>query len=82
MCLSLTGQVVELDGSDAVVDVRGRRLVASCLLEPETRLRDWVTVGAGWIVARLSPEEAAIRIDLERQLYAPDASNAPAPPPA
>jgi hydrogenase maturation factor len=74
MCLALTGRVITTDDGDAIVDVRGRTVRGSCLLEPATRAGDWVSVSAGWVVARLTPDEAAARIDLERQLDGPDRS--------
>jgi hydrogenase assembly chaperone HypC/HupF len=59
MCIEDPGQVVAIDALGAVVDVRGRRRRASTLVVPEVAVGDWVTVGAGTILDRLDPAEAA-----------------------
>lgn len=59
MCISYPGRVVELDGANAVVDTVGRRRRATTLLVPDTGVGDWVMVGAGSILRRLDPAEAA-----------------------
>jgi hydrogenase maturation factor len=65
MCLALTGRVVAVEGDGAVVEVAGRHLPASRLLAPEVRAGDWVTVGAGWVLARLTEVEASARLAME-----------------
>jgi hydrogenase assembly chaperone HypC/HupF len=58
MCIDYPGVVVEIVGSQAVVETRGRRRAASTLLVPDLSVGDCVTVAAGTVVARLSPTEA------------------------
>jgi len=64
MCLALTGRVLAVSGDEATVQVAGRRLVASRLLVPDAGAGDWVTVGAGWLLARLTDAEAADQLAL------------------
>jgi hydrogenase maturation factor len=58
MCLAVTGRIVRLEGDDAVLDVDGRAVVASRVLVPDALVEDWVTVGAGWLLARITANEA------------------------
>jgi hydrogenase assembly chaperone HypC/HupF len=59
MCITAPAQVVDLDAQGAVVDVDGRRRRASTLVIPDVAVGDWVMVGAGTVLRRLDPEEAA-----------------------
>jgi hydrogenase maturation factor len=66
MCLALTGRVIAVDAEGvATVDVDGRSCAASRVLVPEAGPGDWVTIGAGWILARLTADEAAVQRRLE-----------------
>lgn len=58
MCISYPGQVVAIDGGDAVVETTGRRRRATTLLVPDLSVGDWVVVGAGSILRRLDRAEA------------------------
>ncbi len=58
MCLALTGRIVSLEADDAVLDIDGRAVVASRVLVPDALVGDWVTVGAGWLLARITADEA------------------------
>jgi hydrogenase maturation factor len=70
MCVSAAGRVISIepDGGVARVDVGGRVRRASLWLEPGTATGDWVEVGAGVVLRRLSEAEAAELIDLTRVL--------------
>ena len=61
MCIAFPGLVlaIDADGSSAVVETEGRRRRASTFLVPDLAVGDWVTVAAGTVVDRLTPEEAA-----------------------
>jgi hydrogenase assembly chaperone HypC/HupF len=61
MCIAFPGLVLAIDpdGSSAVVETEGRRRRASTFLVPDLAVGDWVTVAAGTVVDRLTPEEAA-----------------------
>ena len=58
MCLTFPGEVVALDGADAVVRTDGRLRRATTLALPEVAVGDRVIVAAGSIVSRLEPAEA------------------------
>lgn len=66
MCLTLTARVEAVADDEATVVAGGRRFTASRVLEPDTVPGDWVSVGAGWILARLTPDEAAEQLSFER----------------
>ncbi|HEY8868043.1 MAG TPA: HypC/HybG/HupF family hydrogenase formation chaperone [Candidatus Limnocylindrales bacterium] len=59
MCLGYPGRVVALDAAGAVVETDGRRRRASTLIVSDVAVGDWVVVGAGAILDRLEPEDAA-----------------------
>ena len=59
MCLTEAVRVTEALPDEVVVDRGGRLLTFQNLLEPEARTGDWVLVGMGIVLARLSPEDAA-----------------------
>jgi hydrogenase expression/formation protein HypC len=64
MCLTAPALVVSRTEATAVVEHDGRRRIASLLLVPEVRPGDWVVVGAGSVLRRLDPREAADLVDL------------------
>lgn len=76
MCLTVPGRVIAVDAEGATVDVDGRELRASTLLEPEVAVGDRVIVMAGAIVRRLTEAEAA---DLEAGARAAYDDTAPLP---
>jgi hydrogenase expression/formation protein HypC len=59
MCIGFPGRVVAIDPVSALVETEGRRRSASLLLVPDVAVGDWVIVGAGTILERLDPTEAA-----------------------
>ncbi len=63
MCLVAPARVIAVDAETATVDAGGRRRRASLLLEPDTRVGDWVIVGSGTVLRRLDPMEAAEILD-------------------
>ncbi len=58
MCLTIPGEIVEVDGDEAVVRVEGRLRRASILPLPDVRQGDRVIVAAGSVMARIDPTEA------------------------
>ena len=58
MCLTVPGEIVAIEGAEAVVRVDGRLRRASTLAAPEVRVGDRVIVAAGSVIARLEPAEA------------------------
>ena len=59
VCIAFPGRVVGLEGDDAVVELDGRRRHASLRMQADVRVGDWVLVGAGSVLRRLAPDEAA-----------------------
>lgn len=58
MCLGVPGQIVELEGTTAVVDFGGvRRNVALDLVDDEVVLGDHVLVHVGFAIRRIAPED-------------------------
>jgi hydrogenase assembly chaperone HypC/HupF len=67
MCIDDPGRVIAIDDLGAIVETPTHRRRASTLLLPDVAVGDWVTVAAGTIVDRLTPEEAGeIREILDR----------------
>lgn len=58
MCVTYPGQVLEIAGDEAVVEVDGRRRRALLMVVPETAVGDWVIVSAGAILRIIDPDEA------------------------
>ena len=58
MCMTYPGEVVALEGSEAVVRTEGRFLRATTLAMPDTAIGDQVLVAAGSLVQRLEPLQA------------------------
>jgi len=59
VCIAFPGLVVGLEGDDAVVELDGRRRHASLRMQADVHVGDWVLVGAGSVLRRLAPDEAA-----------------------
>lgn len=60
MCLGVPGQIVELEGTTAVVDFGGvRRKVALDLVDEQVGLGDHVLVHVGFAIRRIAPEDLA-----------------------
>ncbi len=64
MCLDFAARVVAVADGMAVVESDGRRRRAQTLLEPETKVGDWVRVALGSVIERL-PADAAREINRE-----------------
>lgn len=60
MCLGVPGQVVEIEGSTALVDFWGvRRKVALDIVDEDVSLGDHVLVHVGFAIRRIAPEDLA-----------------------
>lgn len=70
MCLTVIGRVVALEPDGARVKVGDRFRQVPTLLVPDVAVGDDVLLSGSFIVARLSPEEAAERRQLFDQLLA------------
>ena len=60
MCVSVLAQVVAVDAAGAVVACDGVQRRAGARLYPDIRVGEWVLVGAGTILQRLSADEARL----------------------
>jgi hydrogenase maturation factor len=58
MCLTFPGEVIAIDGADAIVRTDGRLRRATTLALPDAAIGDRVIVAAGSIVSRLDTTEA------------------------
>ena len=69
MCLAIPGIVETISDGEAVVDYGGLKKRAECMLVPDLRIGDRVLIHAGFIIARLDPEQGDEMIELNRQVY-------------
>ena len=58
MCLTVPGEIIAIEGDEAVVRVDGRLRRAATMALPDIRVGDQVIVAAGSVIARLEPAEA------------------------
>ena len=58
MCLSIPGQVVQVDEGLALVEVRGQPRWFNALTEPGLKAGDYVLTHTGLVIAVLTREEA------------------------
>jgi hydrogenase expression/formation protein HypC len=64
MCLSVPGQVLELDGLRGRVDVAGNTVETDFSLTPDVRPGDYVLVHAGYAIQKYDEEEALATLDM------------------
>lgn len=82
MCLPRLGRVIEVVGSEAVVDVDGLRSTVNVMCVPDVTPDDHVMIHAGYAVGILTSAEAADRkslIDAVRHGETPESDPVPAP---
>jgi hydrogenase expression/formation protein HypC len=58
MCLAIPGQIREIDGVRARVEMQGNFITADLSLVDDPVPGDWVLVHAGFAIEKLDPEEA------------------------
>ena len=58
MCVSVLAQVVAVDAAEALVACDGVSRRASTRLYPDITVGEWVLVGAGTVLQRLTADEA------------------------
>lgn len=73
MCITAPGLVTEVGDGTARVRTDGVTRTALTLLTPDVRAGDWVLVGAGAVIRRIGPDEAAAA----RRALAEAATDAP-----
>lgn len=60
MCLGVPGRILEIDGSNAVVDFWGvRRRVSLDVVDEPVAVGDHVLVHVGFAIRRIAPEDLA-----------------------
>lgn len=72
MCLTVPGEIVAIEGDEAVIRVDGRLRRASVLAVPDVAVGDRVIVAAGSVMARLEPAHAEEIERLVRVAYGED----------
>lgn len=58
MCLAVPGRLMTIEGDQALVDLHGNRVPVCTVLVPEARAGDWVLVHAGFVIQKLTEEDA------------------------
>lgn len=69
MCVALPGKVIEIHGSDAVIDFNGNQLTAKAGLV-DIQVGDYCLVHAGCILQKVNQDEAEQLIALMKELEA------------
>ena len=74
MCLGVPGQVIEMNGSVAVVDFAGvRRKVSLDIVDEPVSPGDHVLVHVGFAIRRIAPEDLADTLAFFEAMAADDA---------
>ena len=73
MCVTAPARVIAVDADGATVLLGGRARRASTLIRPDTAVGDWVVVGAGAVLERISDEEAIRQLLAVREAYREEA---------
>jgi hydrogenase expression/formation protein HypC len=68
MCLTIPGQVTQVQGAMAEVETEGQKAWFNALMRPEVKAGDYVLTHANLIVAIISPEEAQQMLEAAREL--------------
>ena len=58
MCLAVPGKVVEITGDMAVIEIGGSTCAVNTGLLPDIAVGEWCLVHTGFVIQRLSAEEA------------------------
>lgn len=69
MCLAIPGKVLSVDGTLARVSVNGVECEAGLALSEEISVGDYVIVHAGFVLQRLSREEAEEELSAIREAF-------------
>jgi hydrogenase expression/formation protein HypC len=68
MCLAVPAEVLEIEGSEAVLDYGGVQRRANISLLEDVRVGDYVIVHVGFAIQKLNREEAMESLKLWEQL--------------
>jgi hydrogenase expression/formation protein HypC len=72
MCLAIPSKIVEIDKSEAVIDVAGVRRKTSLVLLEEAAVGDYVIVHAGYAIHKIDEAAAAESLKILRDLSSLD----------
>ena len=72
MCLAVPGKVIECGDDQALVDLRGNRLMISRVLTPEAGPGDWVLIHAGFSICTVQEQDAFETWSYLKQSYGSD----------
>ena len=68
MCLAIPGKIVEIKGTDAIIDYGGIRKKASILVMPDAAVGDMVIVHAGFVISKIDEKEAQKTLSVFRTI--------------
>jgi len=68
MCLAVPGQVTEIEGTTATVDIQGNITQADISIVSDVQVGDYVIVHAGFAIEKYDEKEALVTLDLMREL--------------
>lgn len=68
MCMSIPGQVTQLNGALAEVEQEGRKAWFNALTQPDVQVGDYVLTHANLIVSIISEEEAQRILETAREV--------------
>jgi len=68
MCLSIPGKIIELEDQVASIDIAGNVYKAGTHLMEDLSLGDFVLIHSGFVIQKLSPEEAEETQNLLRDI--------------
>jgi len=71
MCLSVPGQVIEIDAMRGTVDVAGNVVEADFSLTPDVEPGDYVLVHAGFAIQKYDEADALETLELLKQAFGP-----------
>lgn len=68
MCLAVPGKIIQLDGTNAVIDVMGAQRTVAVDLIRDIQVGDYLMVHAGYAIGKVDVEEAERSLELLREL--------------
>ena len=69
MCVAIPARIMEINGTNAVVDIEGVRRQASLMLVEGARVGDYVILHAGFAITVVDEEEASKSLALLREMF-------------
>lgn len=73
MCLAIPAKIVELNGADAVLDIRGVRREGNVAFIPDAKIGDYVLLHAGFAIQKWSDEDVREFDEIMNEMEATDA---------